>query len=56
MNQTKILQTVISHLIFTSMEQSNGSFVIPIIRLQNKVVTIINDVPLQDSITPHYVN
>ena len=27
-----------------------------LIRLQNKVVRIMNDVPLRDSITPHYVN
>ena len=27
-----------------------------LIRLQNKVVTIMNDVPLRDPITPHYVN
>jgi len=27
-----------------------------LIRLQNKVVRIINDVPLQVSISPHYVN
>ena len=27
-----------------------------LIRLQNKAIRIINDVPLQDHITPHYVN
>ena len=27
-----------------------------LVRLQNKVVTIINNVPLRDHITPHYVN
>ena len=27
-----------------------------LIRLQNKVVKIIKEVPLRDSITPHYVN
>ena len=27
-----------------------------LVRLQNKVVRIINDVPLRDHITPHYVN
>ena len=26
------------------------------VRLQNKVVRIINNVPLHDHITPHYVN
>ena len=27
-----------------------------LVRLQNKVVRIINNVPLRDHITPHYVN
>ena len=27
-----------------------------LLQLQNKVVRIINDVPLRDSITPHYFN
>ena len=27
-----------------------------LIRLQNKVVRTMNDVPLRDSVTPHYVN
>ena len=27
-----------------------------LVKLQNKVVRIINDVPLCDHITPHYVN
>ena len=27
-----------------------------LIRLQNKAIRIINDVPLQDNITPHHVN
>ena len=27
-----------------------------LVRLQNKVVRIMNDVPLRDHITPHYVN
>ena len=27
-----------------------------VVRLQNKVVRIINDVPIHDHITPHYIN
>ena len=27
-----------------------------VVKLQNKAVRIINDVPIRDSITPHYVN
>jgi len=27
-----------------------------VVKLQNKAIRIINDVPIRDNITPHYVN